>query len=46
MDTVLNRTGDGWLMIAGVALIYGVPALWGAALIKDLFFAGRSSEAV
>jgi hypothetical protein len=46
MDSVLNCTGDGWLMIAGVVLIYGVLALAGAALIKDLFFAGRGRAAV
>ena len=42
MDGVLNCTGDGWLMAAGVILIYGVLALAGAALVKHLFAADRS----
>jgi len=46
MDAVLNCSGDGWLMITGVVMIYGVLALAGAALIKHLFFANRSSAAV
>jgi hypothetical protein len=46
MDGVLNCTGDGWLMITGVVLIYGVLALAGAALIKHLFFGDRSRAAV
>jgi len=46
MDGVLNCSGDGWLMIAGVVMIYGVLALAGAALIKNLFFADRSTVAV
>ena len=46
MDGVLNCSGDGWLMIAGVVMIYGVLALGGAALIKNLFFADRSRVAV
>jgi hypothetical protein len=39
MDSALNCSGDGWLMIVGVVMIYGVLALAGAALIKHLFFA-------
>jgi hypothetical protein len=46
MDGVLNCSGDGWLMIAGVVMIYGLLALAGAALIKHLFFADRSRVAV
>jgi hypothetical protein len=46
MDGVLNCSGDGWLMIAGVVMIYGVLALAGAALIKHLFCADRSRAAV
>jgi hypothetical protein len=46
MDGVLNCSGDGWLMIASVVMIYGVLALAGAALIKHLFFADRSRPAV
>ena len=42
MDGVLNCSGDGWLMITGVVMIYGVLALAGAALIKHLFFADYS----
>ena len=33
MDGVLNCSGDGWLMITGVVMIYGVLALAGAAPI-------------
>jgi hypothetical protein len=39
-------SGDGWLMIAGVVMIYGVLALAGAAVIKHLFFADLSRAAV
>jgi hypothetical protein len=46
MDAVLNCSGDGWLMITGVVMIYGVLALAGAALIKYLFFAERSRATV
>ena len=46
MEGVLNCSGDGWLMITGLVLIYGVLALAGAALIKHLFLADRSSAAV
>jgi hypothetical protein len=46
MDGVLNCSADGWLMTAGVVMIYGVLALAGAALIKQLFFADRSRAAV
>ena len=45
MDGVLNCSGDGWLMITGVVMIYGVLALAGAALIKHLFSADRSRAA-
>lgn len=45
MDTVLNCADNGWVMIAGVVLTYGVLALAGAALIKHLFFAHRSTTA-
>lgn len=44
MDSALNCTGDGWLMTAGVVLIYGVLALAGAALIKHLFVADDRSR--
>ena len=46
MDGVLNCSGEGWLMITGVVMIYGVLALAGAALIKYLFFAERSRATV
>ena len=36
MDTLLNCSANGWTMIAGATLIYGVLALTGAALIKYL----------
>jgi hypothetical protein len=42
MDSVLNCTGDGWLMITGIVLIYGVLALAGAALVEHLFVADHS----
>jgi hypothetical protein len=45
MDSVVNCSSDGWLMIAGVVMIYGVLALAGAALIKHLFFADCSKAA-
>jgi hypothetical protein len=45
MDSVLNCTGDGWLMAAGVTLTYGVLALAGAALIKYLFVGERERAA-
>ena len=46
MDGVLNCSGDGWRMIAGVVMIYGVLALASAALIKYLFSADRSRAAL
>lgn len=45
MNTLMDCGSNGWLMIAGGVLIYGVLALAGAALIKYLFFAGRSRTA-
>jgi len=36
MDTLLNCSANGWAMIAGTALIFGVLGLTGAALIKYL----------
>jgi hypothetical protein len=45
MDSVLNCGGSAWLMIATGVVTYGVLALAGAALIKYLFFAGRSQAA-
>ena len=44
MDTLLNCSANGWAMIAGAALIYGVLGLTGAALIKYLV-TDRSSVA-
>jgi hypothetical protein len=44
MDTQLNCSANGWAMIAGAALIYGVLGLTGAALIKYLL-TDRSSVA-
>jgi hypothetical protein len=44
MDSLLNRNATRWAMIANVALIYGVLALTGAALVKYLF-TQRSSTA-
>jgi hypothetical protein len=45
MDSVLNCGANGWLMVAGGVVTYGVLALVGAALVKYLFFANRSSSA-
>jgi hypothetical protein len=36
MDALLTCTANGWAMIAGAALLYGVLGLTGAALIKYL----------
>ena len=44
MDTLLNCSANGWAMIAGAALTYGVLGLTGAALIKYLL-TDRSSVA-
>ena len=44
MHTLLTCSANGWAMIAGTALIYGVLGLTGAALIKYLLSA-RSSAA-
>jgi hypothetical protein len=41
MNSLLDCGGNGWLMIAGVAVTYGVLALGGAALAKYLFFGNR-----
>lgn len=43
MDTLLNCGANGWAMIAGAALIYGVLGLTGAALIKYLLTDRRSA---
>lgn len=45
MDTALNCGANGWLMIAGGVVTYGLLALAGAALIKYLFVAGRTGAA-
>lgn len=39
----MNCVSSGWLMIAGGLLSYTALALASAALIKYLFFAGRST---
>lgn len=36
MDALLNCTANGWAMVAGAALIFGVLGLTGAALVKYL----------
>ena len=46
LDSVLSCSTGGWFMIAAGITTYGVLALAGAALIKHLFFANRSSAAV
>ena len=44
MDALLTCTANGWAMIVGAALLYGVLGLTGAALIKYLL-SDRSSAA-
>ena len=44
-DTLLNCGANGWLMIAGGVVTYGVLALAGAALVRHLFFSRRHSAA-
>lgn len=45
MDNVLNCGPGGWLAIAVSAVAFGVLILAGAALIKDVFFAGGARPA-
>jgi hypothetical protein len=45
MNGLLECGSNGWLMIAGGVIIYGVLALAGAALVKHLFFDSRRSTA-
>jgi hypothetical protein len=40
---MMNCVSSGWLMMAGGLVTYGVLALASAALVKYLFFAGRSA---
>jgi hypothetical protein len=44
-ESVLNCGANGWLMLAAGVVAYGTLVLAGAALIKDLFFGGRSHAA-
>ena len=44
-DTLLNCGANGWLMIAGGLLTYGVLALAGTALIKHVFFSKHGGAA-
>ena len=41
MNSLMDCGANGWFMIAGVAMTYGVVALGGAALAKYLFFGSR-----
>jgi len=43
---MMNCVSSGWLMVAGGLLTYGVLALASAALVKYLFFDGRSATGV
>ncbi len=43
---MMNCVSSGWHMMAGGLLTYGVLALAGAALVKYLFFVGRSTTRV
>jgi hypothetical protein len=45
MNSVLDCGSNGWLMIASGVVTYGLLALAGAALVKNLFFPGRYSTA-
>lgn len=45
IDSLLNCSANGWLMIAAGVATYGLLALAGAALVKYLFFADRSAFA-
>jgi hypothetical protein len=45
MESVLNCSTNGWLMLAGGLVTYGVLILAGAALIKYLFSAERGHAA-
>ncbi len=45
MESVLNCGADGWVMLAGTVLVYGVLALAGAALVKYLFSSNRAASA-
>lgn len=44
-ESLLNCGHDGWFMIAGGALTFGVLALAATALVKYIFFANRSHAA-
>jgi len=43
---MMNCVSGGWLMMAGGLLTYGVLVLASAALVKYLFFTGRSTTRV
>jgi hypothetical protein len=45
MNSMAECGSHGWFMIAGSVLLYGVLGLAGAALVKYLFFEGRSRTA-
>jgi len=45
MESVLNCGANGWPMLAAGVVTYGTLVLAGAALIKYLFFGGRSHAA-
>ena len=45
MDSVISCGTDGWLMLAGSVVTYGVLILAGAALIKYLFSTNQSTVA-
>ena len=43
---MMNCISNGWLMLAGGLVSYGVLALAGAALVKYLFSPGNSTTRV
>jgi hypothetical protein len=45
IDNLLNCGANAWLMIAGGVLTFGVLVLAGTALVKYVFFTGRSGAA-
>ena len=45
LESMVNCGTNGWAMVAGGLVTYGVLALAGAALVKYLFFAHRDNAA-
>jgi hypothetical protein len=45
MNSALECVSNGWPMIVGGILVFGVLALSGAALVKYIFFSDRPTAA-